>query len=84
MSFQTIRCVQSADVVGKSRILLILYNPNANQARLRARNKSLGVVRLLLVAESVAKCAKDLLTDMMAVKGEIMAEDVIPMEKILS
>ena len=83
MSFHTIRCVQSADVVGNNRILLILYKPRASHTKLRAKKISLGVVKLASEFGS-DKCPKVLLRDTILVKGEYSAVETVLIEKIFN
>lgn len=78
MSFHTILLVQSALVVGNKRILLILYNPSPNQARLKARKMSFGTCKSSPRGPNTADMPR------MAVIGLMTAELVMLMEKILS
>ena len=78
ISFQTILSAKSADVVGKSLMELILYNPIASHTRLMATKISLGTcvsVSRLPKVDSILK---------MLVIGVKIAMLVVEMEKRFS
>jgi hypothetical protein len=78
MSFQTMESEKSADVVGNSRIEVILYIPKHNQAKLSATKINLGIV----VSHSNFPKVDSNLT--ILVRGVKMAMLVVEMEKMLS
>lgn len=65
-------------------MLLILYRPKANHTRLRAKKINLGVIKKFDSAFGSAKCANVLSRDKILVKGEMIADDVVLIEKIFN